>query len=266
MDTITPNEDFLQRSNVAFAEPSSDGNMTVLYIFILLFVIIIASHYAGFNTFRYLGNITDSLGNMILPVWERILTMLGYEVGETARQTVYTSAKGVGGVGKVIEEEAKKVEKATEPVGPSAAENTTSTKKKDHGKGDIAVSAEMIDDMDMQYNSEDEDEMEETIVKKMPGQETITIEKKVKKDLRKAIETNQPTQAELRTLQMGQYKPNDIFSDNNKPNPTTNKSGWCYIGNYKGYRSCSRVGDADKCMSGDIFPSHDVCVNPSLRA
>jgi len=44
------------------------------------------------------------------------------------------------------------------------------------------------------------------------------------------------------------------------------KSGWCYIGEDRGFRSCVAVGENDKCMSGDIFPTQDVCVNPSLRA
>jgi hypothetical protein len=45
-----------------------------------------------------------------------------------------------------------------------------------------------------------------------------------------------------------------------------NKSGWCYIGEDRGFRSCVQVGQQDTCMSGDIFPSQDICVNPSLRA
>lgn len=45
-----------------------------------------------------------------------------------------------------------------------------------------------------------------------------------------------------------------------------NKSGWCYIGEERGYRSCIEVGNNDTCMSGDIFPSKDICINPSLRA
>lgn len=44
-----------------------------------------------------------------------------------------------------------------------------------------------------------------------------------------------------------------------------NKSGWCYIGEDRGFRSCIKVGEQDTCMSGDIFPSQDICVNPSLR-
>jgi hypothetical protein len=47
---------------------------------------------------------------------------------------------------------------------------------------------------------------------------------------------------------------------------TTGKSGWCYIGEEQGVRSCSEVGVNDICMSGNIFPNQSVCMNPSLRA
>jgi hypothetical protein len=44
------------------------------------------------------------------------------------------------------------------------------------------------------------------------------------------------------------------------------KSGWCYIGEDRGIRTCATVGSDDICMSGEIFPSQELCVNPSLRA
>ncbi len=44
------------------------------------------------------------------------------------------------------------------------------------------------------------------------------------------------------------------------------KSGWCYIGEDRGFRTCAQVGVNDKCMSGDIFPSQEICINPNLRA
>jgi hypothetical protein len=43
------------------------------------------------------------------------------------------------------------------------------------------------------------------------------------------------------------------------------KSGWCYIGDDRGFRSCAQVGANDTCMSGDIFPSQEICMNPNLR-
>lgn len=43
------------------------------------------------------------------------------------------------------------------------------------------------------------------------------------------------------------------------------KSGWCYIGTDRGFRSCVKVGEDDKCMSGKIFSTEAICKNPKLR-
>jgi len=43
------------------------------------------------------------------------------------------------------------------------------------------------------------------------------------------------------------------------------KSGYCYIGEDRGFRSCIKVGEGDNCISGDIFPSKELCINPNLR-
>jgi hypothetical protein len=43
------------------------------------------------------------------------------------------------------------------------------------------------------------------------------------------------------------------------------KSGYCFIGEDKGFRSCIEVGEGDICMSGDIFPTQAICINPNLR-
>ena len=45
----------------------------------------------------------------------------------------------------------------------------------------------------------------------------------------------------------------------------TGKNGFCYVGEDRGYRSCISVKPDDTCMSGEIFPSMDICINPSLR-
>ena len=61
---------------------------------------------------------------------------------------------------------------------------------------------------------------------------------------------------------------NDYEADDSSSNIQNGapKAGWCYIGEDRGFRSCAKVGVNDKCMSGDIFPSHEICVNPTLRA
>ena len=68
-----------------------------------------------------------------------------------------------------------------------------------------------------------------------------------------------------------QQVPREIDYSGPEPNENNSKStgsssiGFCYIGEYDGTRSCASVNESSKCMSGDIFPSKDICVNPSLR-
>jgi len=42
------------------------------------------------------------------------------------------------------------------------------------------------------------------------------------------------------------------------------KSQWCLIGEYKQRRGCIEVGEQDKCLSGQIFPTEQICLNPTL--
>ena len=57
------------------------------------------------------------------------------------------------------------------------------------------------------------------------------------------------------------------------PNETSNpiqsssspsKSQWCLVGEYNGSRGCVNVSDQDKCLSGQVFPSQQICLNPNL--
>ena len=49
------------------------------------------------------------------------------------------------------------------------------------------------------------------------------------------------------------------------PKKDKSKKGFCFIGEDRGARSCIEAGTGDVCMSGDIFPSMDICINPKLR-
>lgn len=60
------------------------------------------------------------------------------------------------------------------------------------------------------------------------------------------------------------YKADDSMS-NIQQSKSTSKSGWCFIGEDRGFRSCIQVNENEKCMSGDIFPSQEICINPNLR-
>jgi len=60
---------------------------------------------------------------------------------------------------------------------------------------------------------------------------------------------------------------NEVKSDVTNSSIQNNKldKGYCYVGTDRDYRTCVKVNARDECMSGDIFPSRAICVNPSLR-
>ena len=57
----------------------------------------------------------------------------------------------------------------------------------------------------------------------------------------------------------------DVEESEIQKTKSKDKSGYCFVGKSKGVRTCMKVDKDDVCMSGEIFPSRDKCVNPSLR-
>lgn len=46
---------------------------------------------------------------------------------------------------------------------------------------------------------------------------------------------------------------------------TVTSNGFCYIGYDNNMRDCTNVSDGDICMSGQVFPTLDVCLYPKFR-
>ena len=78
-----------------------------------------------------------------------------------------------------------------------------------------------------------------------------------------------PSQSQDPNQDPSQKALNQALSHAKKESPqatsSTIKSGYCYIGEDRGFRSCIQVGEEDTCMSGDIFPTQAICINPRLR-
>lgn len=64
-----------------------------------------------------------------------------------------------------------------------------------------------------------------------------------------------------------QHEPDKSYKESPEDNniQEKHKPGYCYIGTDRGYRSCIKVNSSDDCESKKIFPSIDICINPSLR-
>jgi hypothetical protein len=77
----------------------------------------------------------------------------------------------------------------------------------------------------------------------------------------------QPPQPKLVSL------PIELTSKQPQPDTTTNpiqkpissgKTNWCLVGEYQGRRGCIQISEQHKCLSGQIFPNQQMCMNPAL--
>jgi hypothetical protein len=58
-----------------------------------------------------------------------------------------------------------------------------------------------------------------------------------------------------------------------EPQPSTSESpiqkpiksniDWCLVGEYQGKRGCIAITEYDKCLSGQVFPTQAMCLNPT---
>lgn len=108
--------------------------------------------------------------------------------------------------------------------------------------GTVNSAIDITTDVITQQDSDDEDDLEEDAI-----DDHKQLQKDVNENNKKVIAVPDPDDATSKTQK------------------SKGKSGFCYIGEDRGFRSCIEVNENDTCMSGDIFPTEEICINPSLR-
>jgi hypothetical protein len=120
--------------------------------------------------------------------------------------------------------------------------------------------SEKIDKLEEKYH-----ELTQVLTKDPPKPEIVpekpilnTIEEKEKQQ-----ETTEKKQESGVVHQIQEKIQEKINKYSNEQNVKGN--GFCYIGYDKNQRECTNVYEGDICMSGQVFPTMAVCLNPHLR-
>ena len=106
----------------------------------------------------------------------------------------------------------------------------------------------------------------------LPKSKQSKQSKQPKGTISEAVQKKSETSDDLTSNGIGQNSkvkfPQEDDSESSKiqTRVSNQKAGWCYVGTDRNIRSCIEVGESNKCMSGDIFPSRELCMNPNLRA
>lgn len=212
----------------AFTSGTSDyGSSGMAWQTWLIIILIFAL--LGFNIFIYLAKGTGVVAEFIDKYFGPLLKFFGISVLETTKQTVNVSATGTkAGVDVVAGTTTGAIDVVEQGIqGSSSGQQATS--------GQQASTS--------QKNS-------------MPVQQQIQQAGSVSEWRSDALDS-----ALNDASKNTEPQPDDSLSTVQ----SSGKAGWCYIGSDRNIRTCAQVGANDACMSGDIFPSQDICMNPNLR-
>lgn len=189
-------------------------------------LIVVILLFLGVNLFSYLGDFLQIVKEALAPLLKNILESLGYVVTETTKDVAQLSAEGA-------------------KLGIDVAAGTVES-------GVNVIQGQL--DIDQGSNQGSMLSNTNTSTQNNSQGKSNTMNS-ISNSLSSAL-----ADAEYNSEPM----PDDATSSTQRSGPS--KSGYCYIGEDRGFRSCIQVKEGDTCMSGDIFPSQAICVNPSLRS
>ena len=182
----------------------------------------------GFNIFYYLAIGTQDITNFFKPIFEKILVIFGL----TAKTVVDVTAEGSRTVVNSAANVFDKTTTAVQDTIDKPFEQAQMQKQVSPSGASTSISND-------KFQQPTTDIMQANTLNKALNTSTGTSK------------GNQDFEADesSSTIQRG----------------ASSKAGWCYIGEDRGFRTCAQVGVNDTCMSGDIFPSQEICINPKLR-
>jgi len=262
----------LEKTSMSIPTQGFNIKMVLLWAGILILLA-----FLGFNIFSTLGNITDYLANIFKP----ILSLFGLATIDLTSKTLNVATEGTKDLANTttnIFDSGLNLLNNTTQSGISIlkdkiSNNSDIISESDKSKNNESQSdnIDSLDKMDT-YNLKDIDKLSAFIDSNFDNVNTF------KGHNNKSCKTNCLKKCENES---GSDKCNlhcDRYCDEVIPDPdpvidnsrvqskkTSGKSGFCYVGEENGIRSCVKVSEHDICTSGKIYSSKELCVNPKLR-
>jgi hypothetical protein len=235
--------------NVIEISPKGTNN-SMWYILIGIFIIALL----GLNLFYFLGRATDETVGFLKPIIDWLAKTFGIVFGQTVDVVEEGTKAGVdvtAGVLKSGVDVTKDVTIDTVDLGADVARSSANVVT-----GTISSTGNMVRHPETSYS---------TNVQRTTHAPIYDIQEQ---NGRENEARYTPQQKHTQSVK-NEHARRGIYSENDMPVQGTNAPnkhhGWCYIGTDRGIRSCARVENQMECMSGPLFPTLDVCVNPELR-
>ena len=223
----------------SYNEPKTGAMKSIFFgIFIVILLAVL-----GFNVFNYLAQGTDIVSSLVAPI-AYVVTMLG---GNTAKTTLEHTSQGTQTIASESSNFLQTLLKYITTLFNNSVQfiADTSTSGIDFLQSSIKQDKiTSINGTKTKNQTESQDNEEDNVLKNERTLETRVQE--VSNSIKDLI----------------------VKKEDKLPHPTRSDSqqhGFCYIGKEKNLRHCAKVSSNSNCMSGDIFPTMDLCINPKLR-
>jgi hypothetical protein len=246
-----------------YMQGSSSSSSLFKKVFFWIAIILVLA-FLGFNIFAYLAYGTDIFTSLMAPFTYTI----AYFTGETAKTTLTHTSQGT----QAIVNESSNFLQIFLKFMTDLFNNTlvllttSSTAAIDYLQSNMKTLESSIE-KDKTTNVKPEKQIPEkqNLEKSVNTKETSddtddTDESTLLKEERK-VEARVPNVSDnikKLIIQKEQTEPEPVHSD-------TQQNGYCYIGKINNSRYCAKVSSRNSCMSGDIFPTMAVCINPNLK-
>jgi len=260
--SIFPTASSSSITSLSSSKGTSSSSMTFLeglkqidmYTWLIIFLVFV---FLGFNIFTYLAkgtdyleSVTKSIGNAFSPVVNSVYGLFSAFGSATVDLAQNATDAGLTGAQKVISGSATEINKglaSVQNIGktpPPSSVSATASKP-------AAPATPAANPNPTPSSASSSVKGQPVNVPKADAAQTNALNNALNN-----ASSNQATNPPA-------YEADD---SNSKIQTGGSKSGWCYIGEDRGFRTCAPVGANDTCMSGNIFPSQEICINPSLRA
>jgi len=235
----------------SFSQDDVTGSrMKFLKSFAFWFIIIIVLSLYGLNIFKYLAQGTDIITALISP-FTYVIALL---TGNTVKTTIQNISEG----GQILVAEISKFFGALINFFSQLLTGSLKVAEKSSVSAIDQLQSNIIKD---KINSkENKNSNQEAINEEPIDEEPTEDESTMLKNERKLNERSRNVSNEV--------KNNIAKKEQSEPVPSetsTLEHGYCYIGKNNNIRNCAKVSSKNKCMSGDIFPTMELCINPNLR-
>jgi hypothetical protein len=251
----TPLKNMMNNNSLYAQDSLNVSRMKYIKSFVFWFVIIILLSLYGLNIFKYLAQGTDIITALISP-FTYVIALL---TGDTVKSTIQNTSQG----GQVLITEISKLFEALINFFTQLFSGSLKVAEKS------SVSA--IDQLQSNIVKDKINSTENNKLNQVTKNEVVKNNQELEDDINSNESTmlkNERKINERSREQVSEVKNSIEKKEKTEPVPLetgTLDHGYCYIGKSNNVRNCAKVSSKNKCMSGDIFPTMDLCINPNLR-